>query len=247
MNTISKILCAILAGIVMLWIGGATPAEATQSEVCYEQIEQAQYKKYTAPTDDGPWVLYGTWWKGQADTWHSDVGEVAEGPGNHPAGRYTYRRVAQRVVNGEEIPCETTTTTTEPEEETTTTTIPDEETTTTSTVPEEETTTTLPPRCPPEARFPQSYEPNAPCGPIDPCVGVDPVTGKGTTLWHVAPCEVPPHHCYPVRPCVPDIVYEAPGGGAKTLPDTGNETWAFAIAGLAAVSLGGVARRVARR
>ncbi len=92
-------------------IGVATsPAVATNNndggeEICYEQVAEAQYRKFTAPTDAGPWVLFGTWWQDQVDKWWPDTGEVVEGPGNHPDGRYTYRRVAQRVVDGDQIPC----------------------------------------------------------------------------------------------------------------------------------------------
>lgn len=78
-------------------------------------------------------------------------------------------------------PEQTTTTTTEPEQ-TTTTTAPEETTTTVveTTVPEE-TTTTVPERCP-EGEYPQSYEPDAPCGPEDPCVD------NTDTLWTLQPC-----------------------------------------------------------
>lgn len=96
----------IVIGVAFVATSPATAAYDNGSEeVCYEQVSEAQYKKFTAPTDAGPWTLYGTWWQGQADKWWPDTGEVVEGPANHPDGRYTYRRVAQQVVNGDEIPC----------------------------------------------------------------------------------------------------------------------------------------------
>jgi LPXTG-motif cell wall-anchored protein len=138
MRKITAILGLMIAALAFT----GTTAQATNDdggEKCFDYIDQAQYKKFTAATDDGPWVLYGTWWQGQSDKWWPDIGEVAEGPGNHPDGRYTYRKVNEREkkVEKECPPEETTTTTTQPEE-TTTTTVPEE---TTTTVPEETTTT----------------------------------------------------------------------------------------------------------
>jgi hypothetical protein len=101
------------AGAVALMAVPSEPtASGTQTTKCYEQVTESQYKKFTAPTSAGPWVLYGTWWQGQTGAWWPGDAEVVEGPAPHPDGSYTYRQVDERVVNGEEIPCPTTTTST---------------------------------------------------------------------------------------------------------------------------------------
>ena len=100
---------AMLAGGLALTSGTATAVVQDEGPpACYVQVEQAQYKKFVADTDAGPWTIWNngnTWWKDQANVWHANVGEVAAGPGPHSAGRFTYRRTAQQTVNGDVIPC----------------------------------------------------------------------------------------------------------------------------------------------
>lgn len=236
-----RLLLAVGLGLGLLFLfGGTPPAEATNGpkpEKCYEQLEQAQYRKFTAPTDAGPWTLYGTWWKGQTNAWHADVGEVAEGPGNHPDGRYTYRKVAERTIDGKRIECPPPPTTIPPTTLPPETTVPPTTEPPTTTTPPETAeppstttppTTTLPPevveQCPDPANpYPQNYGTDAPCGPTDPCVAIDPDTGMGTTLWHVVPCgtpiEQPPTEQPPATPATPG-----------ELPSTGSEVTLAAIA-----------------
>lgn len=109
-------IAALCAVVVIALAGCGDPNTATltnqgivavNQQKCYEQVTESQYKKFTAPTDAGPWVLHGTWWKGQEGAWWPGDAEVVEGPADHPLGRYTYRQVAERIVDGEEIPCPT--------------------------------------------------------------------------------------------------------------------------------------------
>lgn len=70
----------------------------------------------------------------------------------------------------------------------------------------------------------QSYAPDAPCGPTDPCLE------EGTTLWQLAPCG-------------PSTTVAAGGG---TIPATGGDELALALCALGFV-LVGVSVLLARR
>lgn len=100
--------------------------------------------------------------------------------------------------------------------------------------------TTVPPHCP-EGQYPQSYADDAPCGPIDPCVGINPDTGLGTTLWGIQECGTP-------VTTTAAVVTTSPAPPApQSLPETGAETWVMAIiAGLLSMA-GFGAVRLARR
>jgi LPXTG-motif cell wall-anchored protein len=62
MNTITKLIWAILAGIVMLWVGGATPAEATKPPTVHQTtqplppITGPASVPSTAPIPDECWI-----------------------------------------------------------------------------------------------------------------------------------------------------------------------------------------------
>lgn len=138
---------------------------------------------------------------------------------------------------------ETTTTT----EATTTTTVAE---TTTTTVAETttttgETTTTTPEICPDIDginQYPQDYSADPECGPVDPCVGINPDTGLGTTLWGVQECGTPT--------TTATVATTAPPAGTdQQLPATGLEG-GFLTAAIIVTALGsgiaGVAK-LARR
>jgi LPXTG-motif cell wall-anchored protein len=82
-------------------------------------------------------------------------------------------------------------------------------------------------------QYPQSYYTDAPCGPVDPCVGIDPETGQGTTLWMIQPCSV-------------DIPTSAAAVATPTeLPQTGASEIFFIIGAL--VLFAGITLTVASR
>jgi LPXTG-motif cell wall-anchored protein len=62
-------------------------------------------------------------------------------------------------------------------------------------------------------QYPQSYDTDAPCGPEDPCVGIDPATGQGTTLWMLQPCSVD----VPTSTVAVAVGQELPQTGASTI------------------------------
>lgn len=226
------VLAVALAGAA-LTLAPAT-ASATDNgpkpEKCYEQLEQAQYRKFTAPTDAGPWTLFGTWWKGQKNAWHADVGEVAEGPGNHPEGRYTYRKVAERTIDGKRIECPPPPTTIPPTTQPPTTLPPE------TTIPP----TTEPPTTtePPSTTAPPTTEPPATTTP--PETTEPPSTTPETTEPPVVETTTPPTP--PSTPTPPPSTPPA----TPTLPETGSEVTLAAIAAaMLAVGLGVV--RLARR
>jgi hypothetical protein len=99
------------------------------------------------------------------------------------------------------------------------TTVPD------TTVPE---TTTTVAYCPPgEVR--QNYGQDAPCGPTDPCVGIDPETGLGSTLWTFQTCGTP------VATTTTTVAAAEP---PPTLPATGGETGWIALTGTVMILTG---------
>lgn len=124
-----------------------------------------------------------------------------------------------------------------------TTTVP-ETTVPETTVPETtipETTTTVA-HCPdPDNYYPQNYGKDAPCGPTDPCVGINPDTGLGTTLWTIQPCGTPVETTTTSTATTTTVAAtEAP-----TLPATGASPEVAIVAGvmlLAGVLLTKVAR-----
>lgn len=67
--------------------------------------------------------------------------------------------------------------------------------TTDTSTPDDSTTTSYPavlltaPWCPPDRRYPESYDAARAEDP-DRCVAIDPCTPSGTTLWTISPCTV---------------------------------------------------------
>ena len=119
-------------------------------------------------------------------------------------------------------PDPTTTTSTVPETTVPPTTVPE----TTTTIPVRPTTTV--PGCPPgEVR--QNYGQDAPCGPTDPCVGIDSETGLGSTLWTFQTCGTP------VATTTTTVAVAEP---PPTLPATGGETGWIALTGTVMILTG---------
>lgn len=115
-----------------------------------------------------------------------------------------------------------------------------------TTVPVTETTL----QCPdPDNWYPQNYGKDAPCGPTDPCIDIDPDTGMGTTLWHIVPCGTP---VTTVAAAPPDPGTSSPSpaatvGSPPVLPATGGETGWIALAGLVTFLTGVSVVSAARR
>ena len=69
----------------------------------------------------------------------------------------------------------------------------------------------------PVGEYPQSYAPDAPCGPVDPCLE------EGTTLWHILPCAT---------------TTTALVSSASVLPKTGSDELTIALCALGFVLVG---------
>ena len=135
----------------------------------------------------------------------------------------------------------TTTTTTVPPTTTvpeTTTTVP-ETTVPATTTTEVTTTTTEVVQCPDVNgvhQYPQSYADDAACGPIDPCVGINPDTGLGTTLWTIQQCGTP------IATTTTTVAVTEP----PTLPATGAASPEIAVVATVALLVGVLLTKVAR-
>lgn len=273
MNTISKILWAILAGIVMLWVGGGTPAEATRAEVCYEDVVKDVIEKETrtiTKVKDGV-ITWTDWadWPGVGPV--TDDGRARgplphnnEQPGTKGYREYRYVVVGSTTVKVEvKCPPEETTTTSS----TTSTSVPEQSTTTTvqdtTTTLNETTTTVQQPTTIPPITGPATVPSTTPI-PDECWIDDNPLTAIpagsftfygpeseraiGTHSISGQPCGPTGVGCYLVRPCVPDIVYTTPPPTPTgTLPETGTSSWTLVALATAMLGAGAFAMKVARR
>lgn len=254
---ITTTLVAIIAATVAVGVATATPTQATDADLCYEQQERPivkvehRYEKETRErsreTVNDKWGEWSAWtdWPGVGPRDWGDVPSPLEGDHDRRNDRTSitdrdFRYVivdSREVVVGTEtvsveVPCPTVPPTTEPP----VTTVPPTTEPPVTTVPP----TTVPDGCPP-GEYPQSYDDDAPCGPVDPCVGIDAETGMGTTLWGIQPCGTP------VETTPPTVPPTTPSVGTPSLPETGGETWVMAAIAGFLVAAGFGATRLARR
>jgi LPXTG-motif cell wall-anchored protein len=137
------------------------------------------------------------------------------------------------------------TTTTSTTSTTTSTTVVEPSTTQPSTTP---TVPGAAVRCPDPANpYPQNYGKDAPCGPTDPCIDIDPATGMGTTLWTIQRCGTPVTTVAPTAPATSSPSPAVTSVSPPVLPATGGETGWIALAALVTLLTGISVVAAARR
>lgn len=243
MNNIARFFWAVFAGVIMLWVGGGTPVEGTSPEVCYEQVTKALIVKSTRTivevVDGQPVWSEPALWDGIAVV---DDGR-ARGPlphnnvtpGTVGYREYWYTAIDYITLDGDEIPCPTTTTST-----TSTTTT----TTTTATTPPTSAPTTPPAEIVDECWIDNNPETVIASGQF---VLYDLGSDDGVVGSHSRsgmPCgPAPAPTLAPVEPGTSAAV--APAAG-QTLPATGSGRWEVLLVGGLLVLLGFILVRARR-
>lgn len=270
MRIISKAMWALLAALVLLWVGGGTPLEATNTrDACYEDVVKDVIQKQTREIKnmkqgEPNWSEWTFWDNSKV----VDDGR-ARGPLPHndkQPGKPGYREYRYVVVGSKTVkvkvdcPPEETTTTTEA----TTTTVAETTTTVaeTTTTTEPEVTTTQPETTTTEplVDITATTAPPVITGPATPPsterlgdVCFQHITG-GPTLAvgdfvYYGPQQVPEatgstnislSYCGP-------IVETTPAVPTGTLPETGASNWMVALIATMCLGLGGSALWAARR
>lgn len=245
--------------------------DTSDEEVCYETVNvygdiiEKEVKGNIQTRDRGDWKNTGTFdWIDWPEAGPVNDDGRSRGPGGHSdtfdqtgsgngstrkqSTQYRYVVVGQFVKGTKqvEVPCPTVPTTipetTVPETTVPETTIPE------TTVPETTVPVTVPPPVDPcpdvdgVPSYPQTYGPDAPCGPTDPCVGINPDTGLGTTLWGVQECGTPVTTTPGAAPTTAAVATST-----GSLPSTGAETWIMTLLGGLALTGGFGLTRLARR
>jgi LPXTG-motif cell wall-anchored protein len=256
MNTITKLIWAILAGIVMLWVGGATPADATKPPTVHHPACPAGWTQIKdQPPHSGKSVTAaysGTVWIKVA-TIHFEVPVVAKGDVITPqavSSWPTNRNGKFQDVSHVDycIPPVDTTTTSAPEQSTTTSV---QETTTTlnettTTVQQSTTTQPLPPITGP-ASVPSTVPIPDECWIGNNQANALPA-GSFTFYNDTSNPGATGTHSISGIPCGPVVDASTTTSPLQTeLPDTGSENWAVVLVALMSMSLGGAALWAARR